>query len=230
MNGNYLNPKVFLKKIFAKLDLLKSEKTGRHALVGPLELAEMKRQFQIKFLKTHGLKPNHKLLDLGCGTLRGGIPIIDYLFKENYWGVDVRPKVLKEAKVELCESGLEHKTPILMTVDEMTASSITNFDFIWAFSVLIHMNDKILTNTFQFISKNLKKSGVFFANVNIGKNAEMQWQGFPVVTRTEGFYMKKAGGFGLDMKPIGTLRSLGHNSGQDNQDAQIMMKFTKAST
>lgn len=228
MNGSAMKPKVLIKKIFAKLGLVKPEKQGRHALVGPVELAEMKRKFQIKFLKAKGLKPEHNLLDLGCGTLRGGIPLIDYLGKGNYCGVDVRPKVLKEAKVELKEAGLEHKAPVLMTTDEMTSSLKTEFDFVWAFSVLIHMNDKILTDTLQFISKRLKKGGVFYANVNIGKNAEMQWQGFPVVTRTEDFYRKKAGGFGLDMKHVGTLLSLGHNSGQANQDAQIMMKFTRS--
>ena len=51
----------------------------RHGLVGRPELWQQKRDFQIAFLREHGLLPAHVLVDLGCGTLRGGIPIIAYL-------------------------------------------------------------------------------------------------------------------------------------------------------
>ena len=46
----------------------------RRAMVGPPELWDLKRAFQIRFLRDHGLEPGHRLLDLGCGTLRGACP------------------------------------------------------------------------------------------------------------------------------------------------------------
>ena len=58
---------------------MKNEK--RASLVGPPKLWQSKRDCQIKFLLEHGLKQDHYLLDLGCGVLRGGIPIINYLEK-----------------------------------------------------------------------------------------------------------------------------------------------------
>lgn len=89
----------------------------RFELVGPPEFWEMKRSFQIGFLRQHGLQPQHYLLDIGCGVLRGGIPIINYLEVGHYYGVEARPKVLAEGRKELAESKLEHKRPVL-TVGE----------------------------------------------------------------------------------------------------------------
>ena len=61
-----------------------TSKERRHAMVGPAKLWKMKRDFQIKFLKKSGLLPKHYLLDIGCGTLRGGIPFIEYLDEKKY--------------------------------------------------------------------------------------------------------------------------------------------------
>ena len=65
------------KQVFNKLFLSKKEQ--RHYLVGAAHLWEMKQKFQIEFLKENGLKPQDRFVDIGCGTLRGGIPLIKYL-------------------------------------------------------------------------------------------------------------------------------------------------------
>jgi len=43
----------------------------RFELVGPPELWEMKRRFQIEFLRQFGLQPQHYLLDIGLRRLAG---------------------------------------------------------------------------------------------------------------------------------------------------------------
>lgn len=73
----------------------------RHHLVGSPKLWKMKQDFQINFLKSQGLKEKDQLLDIGCGTLRGGIPIIKYLDSGNYCGIEVRDQIITEAKKEL---------------------------------------------------------------------------------------------------------------------------------
>ena len=92
---------------------------ARHALVGPPDLWEMKRQFQIDFLRGVGLQPQHRLLDLGCGTLRGGIPLIAHLDPGNYAGVEVRRDVLDEGRRELAEAGLAGKSPQLVHCERL---------------------------------------------------------------------------------------------------------------
>lgn len=99
-----------IKRLGKRLRLLfatSSEK--RHSLVGPPHLWKMKRDFQIQFLKHVGLQPEHYLLDIGCGTLRGGIPIIEYLEEQHYHGVEVRDSVLEAGRRELQEADLKAK-------------------------------------------------------------------------------------------------------------------------
>jgi SAM-dependent methyltransferase len=52
---------------------------GMWDVIGPL---------QFEFLREQGLKPNHRLLDVGCGSLRAGRFFISYLDPYCYLGVD----------------------------------------------------------------------------------------------------------------------------------------------
>jgi len=85
--------------------------SGRHRdLVGGLW--EEVGQLQFEFLREKGLKAEHKLLDLGCGCLRGGIHFIRYLEPGNYYGIDANESLLKAGyEVELAEAGLTEKLP-----------------------------------------------------------------------------------------------------------------------
>ncbi|RMF67985.1 MAG: class I SAM-dependent methyltransferase [Calditrichaeota bacterium] len=198
----------------------------RHALVGPLHLWKMKRDFQIAFLRQAGLRPTHYLLDLGCGTLRGGIPIIRYLEAGHYYGVESRAEVLAEGLRELREAGLEKKAPVLLHSERLSDLELSRrFDYVWAFSVLIHMPDEVLAESLRWLSTHLQPDGQFFANVNAGAAPDGEWQGFPIVFREVEFYRKQAHRFGLEMEVVGTLGSLGHRSGVKAQDEQIMLRF-----
>jgi SAM-dependent methyltransferase len=198
----------------------------RHALVGPAHLWKLKRQFQIDFLRSAGLEPHHRLLDLGCGTLRGGIPLIAYLEPGQYTGIEVRANVLEEGMRELAEAGLEDRRPDLRVCADLSRLELaTSFDFVWAFSVLIHMEDAVAAQALVFVARHLTASGVFFSNVNLGNALERRWQGFPVVTRPLGFYEELAARVGLQVESRGPLRDLGHISGDAAADAQSMLRF-----
>ena len=81
-------------------------KQRRHGLVGPAKVWKQKRAFQYAFLTSYGLQQQHILLDIGCGTLRGGIPLIDYLEPRNYIGIDNSERRLAEARRELSSTAL----------------------------------------------------------------------------------------------------------------------------
>ena len=206
-----------------------TKKEKRHQLVGPGRLWKMKQKFQIDFLQDRGLKPAHRLIDIGCGTLRGGIPIIDYLEPGHYAGVDVRSEVINEAFKELLDEGLNHKKADIRTFHEFSELSFTHkFDFALAFSVLIHMNDQIAQKCLDFVSQNLQPTGVFFANVNIGERKDGNWQGFPIVFRDWEFYSKLASASGLEIEKIDSLKNLGHHSKMNLGDQQLMLAFKLA--
>lgn len=57
-----------------RIGLIQTRQERRHGLASSATLWNMKRDFQILFLKRMGLTPDHYLLDLGCWTRRGMIP------------------------------------------------------------------------------------------------------------------------------------------------------------
>lgn len=190
---------------------------------------KMKRDFQIDFLKISGLQPDHHLLDIGCGTLRGGIPLIAYLDEGRYFGIEARAEVLDEGRKELRENGLEYKNPSLFAAPDISALAIEQeFDFAWAFSVLFHMKDEVLMDTLRFVGEHLGGGGVFYANVIIGEEEEGEWQGFPVVSRTTEFYRAACAANGLSVSVLGSLEKLGHVSHEESHDSQTMLRLTRS--
>lgn len=208
--------------------LRRTRPPNRHALVGPPKLWEMKRRFQFEFLHSRGLRTEHRLLDIGCGTLRGGIPLIEYLEIGHYTGIEARGGVLDEGRKELVEAGLEHKLPLLIRASDPAQVRLEDpVDFTWAFSVLFHMTDDIVDSYLALVARALADSGAFYANVNLGDHEPDGWQGFPVLWRPESFYERLASTHELVMSRVGSLGELGHNSGSVTQDQQMMLRFTR---
>jgi SAM-dependent methyltransferase len=201
----------------------------RHALVGRPELWPMKRAFQIDFLRARGLRPSHTLVDLGCGSLRGGIALIDYLLPGHYTGIDVRDSVLDQARGELVREKLTHKRPRLIRAHSLATVELAGpVDVFWAFSVLFHMSDAILLDALGLVARGLAAPGVFYANIIDGEGEPGCWQGFPVVARSLQTYQELAARCGLSVECLGRLDALGHHSGDPSQDSQIMLAMRKA--
>ncbi|MFQ5999445.1 MAG: class I SAM-dependent methyltransferase [Candidatus Bathyarchaeia archaeon] len=122
-------------------------------------------KLQFGFLLKNGLMPNHKLLDLGCGSLRGGIYFIRYLDRGNYFGMDISEEILKAAKKILRENFLEDKNPTLIHNTDLSFKELQGkkFDYIIAQSVFTHMPLCDIKECFQNVGRILKKDGVFFA-------------------------------------------------------------------
>ncbi|MFZ4462637.1 MAG: class I SAM-dependent methyltransferase [Bacteroidales bacterium] len=200
----------------------------RHKLVGPLELWEHKRQFQFDFLLSNGLKETDTLLDFGCGTLRGGIPLICYLNEGNYTGIDIRSMVILEAEKELEENKLQYKKPKLIHMSDINKLLLSDkFDVVLCFSVLIHLEDSILNDSLKFISNYLKPEGCMYANVIIGNKPDGNWNEFSLVERSFEFYSDTFERNNLMIKDLGTLSSYGHitlSKDQDLKNRQRMLK------
>jgi len=77
--------------------------------------------FQLEQLIQHGLLPEHTLLDIGCGCLRGGVHFVRYL-KTGYYGHDLHP--------ELIETGIaEELIPLGLSVPSTHFQCNADFDF-----------------------------------------------------------------------------------------------------
>jgi cyclopropane fatty-acyl-phospholipid synthase-like methyltransferase len=175
-----------------------NNKNDRHGLVGPVDSYQSIRDLQINFLLDQGLLRHHKVLDFGCGTLRGGIPIIDYLDNGLYYGVEVSSIRLDEGLKELNDEKLTHKNPLL-TTDINRINEI--FDIIWCYQVFIHLSDELLINFISKLPSLLKSNGKCFATINCHSD-EGSWQEFPFVKRTISFYEGVANEFNLKISSV----------------------------
>ena len=90
-----------------------------------------------EFLLSRGCRPQHKVLDLGCGALRTGIWLIPYLNAGCYFGIDAhRPSLAAGAEYEIPLHGLADKGPrLLHTADFRCDHFGVTFDWVIAFSL-----------------------------------------------------------------------------------------------
>jgi SAM-dependent methyltransferase len=92
-------------------------------------------QMQFDYLLKHGLKPTDRVLEIGCGNLRAGRLLIDYLDAGNYYGIDISAEILTSAQHVLGESQLQDKLPRLALTEDLT------FDFLPAgYFTVVHAN------------------------------------------------------------------------------------------
>lgn len=202
-------------------------------MVGSLEYAQQTRKWQLGFLISQGLQSWHYLLDVGCGTLRGGLPILAYMDRGHYMGIDVRPDVIDAAWDECREAHLLHKQPRLRAVPPSPQhwAKITppSFDYIWCFSTLIHCTDSVLFQLLPVIKSMLHRENTqaaCYANVNIGHWREEDWRGeFPLVWRPFPWYAEIGYRYGLRVESLGTLAALRLRT-EPGRDAQHMVRMT----
>ena len=173
--------------------------------------------------------PHHKILDIGCGSLRGGRFIIKYLNSECYYGLE------KEAK--LVAAAIEHTVPddeldlddfILIQNGEFDLAGCPNFDFMLAHSVFNHCNQETIHQCFRKVLPYLKYTGNFFATyipsannkIHMGGKHKWRTNEFGNCTYPFSFYQEIAKEYNLKVEDIGT--------GWETRDILKTMRFWTA--
>jgi SAM-dependent methyltransferase len=98
-------------------------------------------RLQLSFLVSQGLRPQHSLLDIGCGSLRGGVHLIDYLDPGRYVGVDRDAALLHAGRdIELKPGTLPMKRPLLVEMADFDFARLgRRFEFALAQSLFTHL-------------------------------------------------------------------------------------------
>jgi SAM-dependent methyltransferase len=138
---------------------------SRYAAVGSQTRASWLKigQMQFDYLLGHGLKPDMRMLEIGCGNLRAGRLFVDYLDAGNYFGVDISPDILLAAQDTITEFGLQRKLPHLTLVRDMTLAFLPDgqFDVIHAHSVFSHSPIEVIDECLSHIGR-IMAPGAFF--------------------------------------------------------------------
>ena len=132
---------------------------GSHTRQSWLEIG----QLQFDFAVSHGLKPEMRMLEIGCGNLRAGRLFIDYLDAGNYYGLDISPDILIGALDTVADFDLRAKLPHLTVVKDLRLHFLpdASFDFIHAHSVFSHSPIEVIDECLAHVGRILTPGGFF---------------------------------------------------------------------
>jgi SAM-dependent methyltransferase len=133
-------------------------------------------QLQFDYLISHGLKPDLRMLEIGCGNLRAGRLFIDHLDPGNYYGVDISPEILLAAQDTVARCGLQAKLPHLTLVRDLRLAFLPNgqFDVVHAHSVFSHSPIEVIGECLAHIGRIMAPGGFFDFTFDRTEGAEHQ--------------------------------------------------------
>jgi SAM-dependent methyltransferase len=141
------------------------------AYVGPPEDYDLIAAMTFNLLTTFGLRQDHSLLDIGCGSLRIGRLLIPYLNRGKYFGVEPNEWLVDEGiRRELGETLVQIKRPTFFFSDspDTIAQAKIAFDFALAQSIFSHCGLDLIKGWLSAISRSLAQNGALVATFLIG--------------------------------------------------------------
>ncbi|MET8046426.1 class I SAM-dependent methyltransferase [Streptosporangium sp. NPDC005286] len=142
---------------------------------------------QFDYLVRHGLKPEHRMLEIGCGNLRAGRLFIGYLDTGNYYGLDISPEILIAAQETLVTYDLRDKLPHLLPVADLRFAALPGgaFDVVHAHGVFSHSPPQVIEECLQNVGRIVRPGGWFDFTFERTEGREHQVLGETFYYRTE---------------------------------------------
>ena len=137
------NPGASFKQFYAESAANSFAINKSHSSLGPNlkpgSLASARRTFD-KFIK-YGIRPNHTVVDYGCGTLRVGALFIEFLEADRYIGLDLDERILAAGRKQLADEIVGTKRPTLEIITEESLARVAARNPRWVCSngVLQHV-------------------------------------------------------------------------------------------
>ncbi|MEV7871778.1 methyltransferase [Streptomyces sp. NPDC088124] len=118
---------------------------------------------QFDYLIGHGLRPEHRMLEIGCGNLRAGWRFISHLEPAHYYGIDISPDILAAAQNTLVDRGLQDRLPTLTPVRDLKLAFLPDarFDVVHAHSVFSHSPLPVIEECLANVGRVLAPGGWF---------------------------------------------------------------------
>lgn len=123
-------------------------------------------RLQFDHLKGQGLRSGDHLLDIGCGSLRGGVRFAAYLEPGHYWGVDSNAALLRAGRRELEAAGLSDRVPEANLLEEAEFDFERlgrDFDIAIAQSLFTHLPANRIALCLYRLAKVMRPGGRLFA-------------------------------------------------------------------
>lgn len=135
------------------------------AYVGPPEDYDLLSAIQVTLLLASGLRETHRLVDVGCGSLRAGRLFIPYLRPGHYFGIEPNRWLVEEGiERELGDDIARVKQPTFRFAEDFSLDAFgVDFDFAVAQSVFSHTYPDLTLTGLRGIGRALAPEGMLFA-------------------------------------------------------------------
>ncbi len=189
-------------------------------------------KLQLDYLVEQGLRPEHYVLDVGCGPLRAGVHFIGYLERGHYAGVDKRRDTLERAReVELPRYGVEDKDPLLLVNGAFEFSKLgRSFDYAIAQSVFTHLSLNVILRCLVEMAKVLNPGGRFYATIYENPQGKQYLGEIQQSERVVSYYDRDKYHYDLETLRAacqGTGLTMSYNGDWGHPDNQKMIVFTR---
>lgn len=136
------------------------------AFVGPPERYDLMAANQFCLLVSLGMREHHRLLDVGCGSLRGGRLFLPYLLPGNYHGIEPEKWLVHEGiEAELGRDIIRVKKPRFDHNPDFNFGVFgREFDYIVAQSIFSHAAPAQVRTCIAEARKVMGPESVFVAN------------------------------------------------------------------
>ncbi len=138
-------------------------------------------QMQMQLLLLEGLQPKSYVLEVDCGALVAGIPIMSFLEKGHFVGIDPNRWLIEDSlKIETNRTIVESRRPLFLFNDQFDASETKiRFDYILSHSILSHAAHWQLPLFLENCAKVLKKGGKVVVSIRLTEPNEFGSAGAP---------------------------------------------------
>ncbi|PPK46295.1 SAM-dependent methyltransferase [Trinickia symbiotica] len=184
------------------------------AWVGPPDYYDRLGAVQFVTLLLLGLREEHFLLDIGCGSLRGGRFPLLYLNSDRYFGIEPEEWCLRQGiEAEVGSALISLKRPKFSFNSDFSASEFNcQFDYIIAAGIFMHASKTQIKTCLTSVSRSLRSHGKFLAAFLAGDSdsTNTDWS-YPEVQYYKSSTLNSlAEECGLDLALIDAPHPLGH--------------------
>jgi len=128
-------------------------------------------ELQLELLKLEGCSRESHVLDVGCGCLSAGVPLMRYLRRGRYVGIEPNRWLLDAALADPSVRMLvARKRPIFVERSDFDAAGIgRTYDFVLAHSILSHCAHHQLEEFVRNVSRVLRQNGRIVASIRLAE-------------------------------------------------------------
>lgn len=142
------------------------------AWVGATETYDLFSHMQFSLMTLLGLRQDHALLDIGCGSLRGGKLFIVYLLPGRYFGIEPEEWLVREGlERELGRELAQAKRPEFRFSSEFPCTDFgVQFDYVLAQSIFSHASVAQIRRCLTEARAAMKPAAIFAASFLEGED------------------------------------------------------------